>query len=455
MVNSNDFDYSLEPGKKSEITLHVEKHKPLITIITPYYNAKKYFQQTYNSVLNQTFPFFEWIIVNDGSTEKNTIQYLKELEKTDSRIKIYTIKNGGPVFARMYGVQKSNTDYLFFIDSDDLIEKNMIECCYWCIETDDKVSWVYSNSVGFGDEEYIWDVPFDTKTEKTENILCVTSLIRKKDFIECGGYDTKFKNFHEDWQLWLNFLSKEKIPAQMNFIGFWYRRQKGSRLHSIIENKEENKKSDYIIKKYSRKIKKNVLGHIYPFVKSSNNNKIVNILKDYYKNIKYDQNQILFLTNDLNDRVYIKEKNEITFISSRKQKYNEIQEIQKHGNFYDLSSFITIDHWYNFIKYIIKLKNIQKIYIGDDEYFRIIEGLIKKEFLDIEFISTNQTEDKKTGESSKRLYDEYINKYLDNLTIKKTRQINRIGRRFWKYKIYRNIINKLKNIKENFGYEKK
>ena len=64
-----EFDYAKEPGRKLLISNRESDGKPLVSIITPYYNAGKYFKQTFNCVMNQTFPWFEWIIVDDGSTD--------------------------------------------------------------------------------------------------------------------------------------------------------------------------------------------------------------------------------------------------------------------------------------------------------------------------------------------------------------------------------------------------
>ena len=63
-----EFDYTKEPGR--ELLQRGLNHEgtPLVSIITPYYNAGKYFEQTFNCVMNQTFPWFEWIGVDDGST---------------------------------------------------------------------------------------------------------------------------------------------------------------------------------------------------------------------------------------------------------------------------------------------------------------------------------------------------------------------------------------------------
>ena len=72
-IEEQNFDYTLEPGKElvAEPAIY-DGSKPLISIITAYYNCKDYIMQTFNSVLNQTFPYWEWVIVNDGSTEEGT-----------------------------------------------------------------------------------------------------------------------------------------------------------------------------------------------------------------------------------------------------------------------------------------------------------------------------------------------------------------------------------------------
>ena len=56
--------------------------KPLVSIITSYYNSQEFMWQTINCVLNQTFPYWEWIIVDDGSTDKNSVEYLEKVKNT-------------------------------------------------------------------------------------------------------------------------------------------------------------------------------------------------------------------------------------------------------------------------------------------------------------------------------------------------------------------------------------
>ena len=143
----NFFDFTKEPGKIKNKKTIINDVKPLITIITPYYNASEYINQTANSIFNQTFPYWEWIIVNDGSTEENAQNVLNELMREDSRIRVYNKENEGVCKARDYAISKANTDLIFVLDSDDLIENTVLECSYWSLKTNPGASWVYCNSV--------------------------------------------------------------------------------------------------------------------------------------------------------------------------------------------------------------------------------------------------------------------------------------------------------------------
>ena len=82
------FDFSKEPGKVLERDINVKIDKPLISIITSYYNAKDYIMQTANCVFNQTFPYWEWIIVDDCSSKEDQ-EILEKLKNMDQRIVLY------------------------------------------------------------------------------------------------------------------------------------------------------------------------------------------------------------------------------------------------------------------------------------------------------------------------------------------------------------------------------
>lgn len=99
----------------------------LVSIITPLYNCKDYFSDTFHSVINQSIKNFEWIIVDDCSTD-GSYDCVKQLSSAFENIKILkTQKNGGTAIARNIGLKYATGRYITFLDSDDLLEPNYLE----------------------------------------------------------------------------------------------------------------------------------------------------------------------------------------------------------------------------------------------------------------------------------------------------------------------------------------
>jgi glycosyltransferase involved in cell wall biosynthesis len=218
------FDFSKEPGRTRLDRGIIKPEKSLLSIITPFYNAGKYFEQTYNCVQNQTFPWFEWVVVDDGSTKQEDIELLEKLALTDSRIKLYHQENAGVSNARNVAIRKTSTEIIVPLDSDDLIEPTYLELLYWALYYNNECSWAYTDSIGFQDQEYLWNKAFDVKALKKDNFLTLTAAIRKKDILEVGLYDESEKFSYEDWKLWLQLLALNKKPVKVCHTGFWYRR---------------------------------------------------------------------------------------------------------------------------------------------------------------------------------------------------------------------------------------
>lgn len=96
----------------------------MFSIIIPLFNKEKYIYKTLLSVINQSFPYFEVIVVNDGSTD-NSLKIVQEFK--DKRIRVFSIQNGGVSRARNFGISKSKFEYISFLDADDLWEINYLE----------------------------------------------------------------------------------------------------------------------------------------------------------------------------------------------------------------------------------------------------------------------------------------------------------------------------------------
>lgn len=99
---------------------------PLVSIIVPVYNVEKYIHKCLNSILNQSYYNLEVILVDDGSTDKSG-EICDEYALLDKRIHIIHKENGGLSSARNAALDIVSGEYIAFVDSDDWIEREMIE----------------------------------------------------------------------------------------------------------------------------------------------------------------------------------------------------------------------------------------------------------------------------------------------------------------------------------------
>ena len=98
----------------------------LVSIIIPVYKVEKYIDRCVTSIINQTYKNLEIILVDDGSPD-NCGKICDDYAKMDERIKVIHKENGGLSDARNVGIESAKGNYISFVDSDDFIEKDMIE----------------------------------------------------------------------------------------------------------------------------------------------------------------------------------------------------------------------------------------------------------------------------------------------------------------------------------------
>lgn len=170
---------------------------PLVSIIIPVYNVEEYLRECVDSVINQTYKNLEIILVDDGSTDSSG-RICDEYAATDNRISVIHQKNGGLSVARNTGIETSNGDYIYFLDSDDYIDPNTIESILE-IEVTENSEIVFFDAVSFAD---------------TNDFKVTQNYIRKNTYKTDSGYNvfcemTKRKEFHS--AVYLMFYTKEFI----------------------------------------------------------------------------------------------------------------------------------------------------------------------------------------------------------------------------------------------------
>lgn len=108
--------------------------EPLISVIVPIYKVEKYLTECVDSIINQSYHNLEIILVDDGSPD-NCGMICDEYKKKDNRIVVIHKENGGLSDARNVGLRAMHGDYLMFVDSDDWLPPNCVECLYHLISS--------------------------------------------------------------------------------------------------------------------------------------------------------------------------------------------------------------------------------------------------------------------------------------------------------------------------------
>lgn len=194
-----------------------------ISVIIPVYNVAKYLSECLDSVLAQTFSDIEIICINDGSID-NSLQILEEYQRKDNRIKVITQKNQGVVVARNNAIKQASGEFIYILDSDDIIDKTTLEKSYNAIMAG-KGDIITSRVMCFGEENQEMLLLQPNKINMSrQNCLVNAALFRKSLFEKSGGFDCAFNNGLEDYDFWLNMIYRQgahfyRIPE----ILFFYR----------------------------------------------------------------------------------------------------------------------------------------------------------------------------------------------------------------------------------------
>jgi glycosyltransferase involved in cell wall biosynthesis/tetratricopeptide (TPR) repeat protein len=206
---------------------------PVVTIVTPFFNAGRVFYETSESVFRQTLQQWEWLIINDGSSNAESLQILDEYRRKDPRIRVVDHpENRGLSAARNTGFREARAEFIFQLDADDLIEPATLEIMAWHLATHPGVAFTTGFTVGFGSKEYLWQRGFHSGTLfLQENPVTATCLVRKSVQQAVGGYEEGNRGGLEDWDFWLKSASRghwgSTIPEYLD----WYRRRDEGREH--------------------------------------------------------------------------------------------------------------------------------------------------------------------------------------------------------------------------------
>ncbi len=234
-----------------------------ITILITTYNCAEYIGIAIGSILNQTFPNYELLIIDDGSNDSTEI-IIKNFQ--DKRIKYIKIDHIGRSKALNYGLREAKYDWVALMDADDIWHPQKIERQLHNFSfTKEEITATWSAYFKQKKILYTVDTPVDIKELRGKmalhSFICNPSVIYNKNFVlENGGYDENLTRF-EDYDFWLKVLNKISFTIIPEYLVYMRIRAESS----SNENKNITRKIVYKIQeKYFDEPKNNIysLNHI-------------------------------------------------------------------------------------------------------------------------------------------------------------------------------------------------
>lgn len=182
---------------------------PKVSVVIPCYNHGHFVGRAVDSVWAQGVEDIEVLIIDDGSTVKETIDILNDFPKTKATV--LRKENGHLSSARNHGIRHAKSEYILLLDADDFFAPSFLRKAIPILDSNPEVGVVTCLTQNFG-------IRSDRPTVKTGGKLidfltanpCNAScLIRKKCWEEVGGFDETMKGGYEDWDFWIALTEKE------------------------------------------------------------------------------------------------------------------------------------------------------------------------------------------------------------------------------------------------------
>jgi glycosyltransferase involved in cell wall biosynthesis len=199
---------------------------PHVTVIIPCYNTGEHLTEAVDSVLENTWKDTEIIVVDDGSTEKTTLDAIRSLER-QSKVRIIRRPHKGVAAARNAAAKAATTPYIAFLDGDDLYSKDYLESCLATLQRaqkeNQKIGFAYTDVILFGATAGAWVLPeFNLYELLHYNFLPAPSLMRREVWQRAGGFNEGLPNF-EDRDFWFSVLEEGWLGVKAHGPMYYYR----------------------------------------------------------------------------------------------------------------------------------------------------------------------------------------------------------------------------------------
>ncbi|MCI8378495.1 MAG: glycosyltransferase family 2 protein [Lachnospiraceae bacterium] len=216
-----------------------------VTVFMPVYNAERFLGKAIESILNQTYKAFDFLIINDGSTD-NSYKILESYKEKDARITLYENEgNKGVCYTRNRGLDLCHTEYIAFMDADDIAPLNRLEREIAYLDSHPELAGVGGIAQSIDEDGEVisgmfplFQNPDYIKVNMMfENTLANGSVMLCTNIYKEHGICYWDKEFAEDYRFYCEYLQYGKI-ANLNEVMQQYRRVSSGLTQTYKSNKD-------------------------------------------------------------------------------------------------------------------------------------------------------------------------------------------------------------------------
>ena len=224
---------------------------PTVSVVIPCFNHGQYVDEAVQSVLAQTWPHVEIIVVDDGSDDPGTIERLRDYREPYTRV--LKRPHGGLALARNTGIAAASGQYLCALDADDRLAPEFLHKAVSRLEADPALTFVSCWLETFEQEHWVWKpVACDLPTLLSECTVCTAAVVRLPAARAIGGFDEGMpEQGYEDWDFWISLVERGYVGTILPEILFHYRRTPASMSSKLASAGVHSGLMHYLIQKHA------------------------------------------------------------------------------------------------------------------------------------------------------------------------------------------------------------
>jgi len=230
----------VEPRGEATTLARENEQANLLSVVVPFYNLGEYLRETLASIGAATYTPVEVVIVNDGSTEAQSVAVLEEIEQQGAgSVRVVHTENQGLAAARNVGAEAARGEFVAFVDADDLVEAEFFARAIDVLQRYDNVAVVYPWLRYFGGATEIWptwnaEFPYLLG----HNMVAALAVVRRSSFLQWARNNPDFEYNFEDYEGWVGLLEAGKLGVSLSAPLARYRVRAGSMYQSATRNQK-------------------------------------------------------------------------------------------------------------------------------------------------------------------------------------------------------------------------